>query len=52
MALIRGRFRFRILVQSARNIDLQKYLRQWMKCAPRPKGNIRVQIDIDPQSFL
>ena len=52
MALVRGRFRFRLLIQSARNTDLQNWLRQWMDIAPRPRGNIRVQIDIDPQSFL
>ncbi len=52
MALIRGRFRFRILVQSARQFDLQKYMRQWMDQAPKTRGNVRVQIDMDPQSFL
>ena len=52
MALVRGRFRFRILVRSERSTDLQKFLRQWMDCAPKTRGSIRVQIDVDPQSFL
>jgi len=52
MALIRGRFRFRILIQTGKGTDLQKWLRQWMQIAPKTRGSIRVQIDIDPQSFL
>jgi primosomal protein N' (replication factor Y) len=52
MALVRTRYRFRILVQAARTTDLQQFLRQWMAQAPKIRGNIRVQIDIDPQSFL
>ncbi|MCP5074994.1 MAG: primosomal protein N' [Rhodobacteraceae bacterium] len=52
MALIRGRYRFRILVQSARQIDLQNYMRKWIGQAPKTRGNVRVQIDMDPQSFL
>jgi primosomal protein N' (replication factor Y) len=52
MALVRGRFRFRILIQTNKGTDLQKWLRQWMDKAPKTRGSIRVQIDIDPQSFL
>jgi primosomal protein N' (replication factor Y) len=52
MALVRGRFRFRILIQPNKGTDLQKWLRQWMDKAPKTRGSIRVQIDIDPQSFL
>jgi primosomal protein N' (replication factor Y) (superfamily II helicase) len=52
LALIRGRYRFRLLVKSPRNFDLSAYLRQWMAAAPKPKGKIRLEIDVDPQSFL
>jgi primosomal protein N' (replication factor Y) len=52
LALIRGRHRFRLLVKSPRNFDLPAYLRQWMAAAPKPKGKIRLEIDVDPQSFL
>ncbi len=52
MALVRGRHRFRILVQAHRQLDLQNFLRQWMANAPRIRGSVRVQIDVDPQSFL
>jgi primosomal protein N' (replication factor Y) len=52
LALIRGRYRFRLLLKSPRNFDLSAYLRQWMAVAPKPKGKIRLEIDVDPQSFL
>jgi len=52
LAVIRGRFRFRLLVKAAREADLQAYLRLWLKEAPKPKGDVRLTIDIDPYSFL
>lgn len=52
LALVRGRYRFRILVKSPRNYDLSAYLREWMARAPKKKGNIKVEVDVDPQSFL
>jgi len=52
LALIRGRYRFRLLVKTEREVDLQGYLRAWMARCPKVKGNTRVTIDVDPQSFL
>lgn len=52
MALIRGRHRYRLLVHAPRVMDIQKWLRQWIAVAPKERGSIRVQIDVDPQSFL
>jgi primosomal protein N' (replication factor Y) (superfamily II helicase) len=52
LALIRGRYRFRLLVKTEREVDLQAYLRAWLARAPKPRGNVRVAIDVDPQSFL
>jgi primosomal protein N' (replication factor Y) len=52
LALIRGRYRFRLLVKSPRGFDLSAYLREWMSVAPKPKGKIRLEVDVDPQSFL
>ncbi len=52
LAVIRGRYRFRLLVKAAREADLQSYLRTWLAEAPKPKGDIRLNIDIDPYSFL
>jgi len=52
LALIRGRYRFRLLVKTEREVDLQAYLRGWMARCPKVRGNTRVSIDVDPQSFL
>jgi len=52
LAVIRGRYRFRLLVKAAREADLQAYLRLWLSEAPKPKGDVRLNVDIDPYSFL
>jgi primosomal protein N' (replication factor Y) len=52
LALIRGRYRFRLLVKSPRAFDLSAYLREWLAAAPKRKANIKLEADIDPQSFL
>ncbi|MCF4126514.1 primosomal protein N' [Methylobacterium sp. SyP6R] len=52
LALVRGRYRFRLLVKTEREIDLQSYLRDWLARGPKVRGNLRVGIDVDPQSFL
>ncbi|MFG1399589.1 primosomal protein N' [Roseixanthobacter pseudopolyaromaticivorans] len=52
LALLRGRHRWRLLVRSPRAFDLSAYLRRWRESAPKPTGNVRVAIDVDPLSFL
>jgi primosomal protein N' (replication factor Y) len=52
LALIRGRYRFRLLVKSPRAFDLSGYLRDWLAAAPKRTGNIKLDVDVDPQSFL
>ena len=52
LAVIKGRYRFRLLVKSQRNVDLSEYLREWLAAGPKTKGNLKLEIDVDPQSFL
>ncbi|AMJ61305.1 primosomal protein N' [Bosea sp. PAMC 26642] len=52
LAVLRGRHRMRLIVKTPREVNLQDYLRVWIKRAPKPKGSVRVAIDVDPQSFL
>ncbi|MEM7214718.1 MAG: primosomal protein N' [Pseudomonadota bacterium] len=52
LSLIRGRYRFRILIHTSRSFALQEWLRTWFRNTPRPRGSVRVQIDVDPQSFV
>ena len=51
IAVVRGRHRFRLLVKSPRPFDLSAYLRGWLTSAPKPRGNVRLEVDVDPQSF-
>ncbi len=51
IARIRGRHRMRLLVTAAREVRLQPALRAWL--APhRVTGDLRLSVDIDPQSFF
>jgi primosomal protein N' (replication factor Y) len=52
LALIRGRHRFRLLVQARSSGSMHDWLRQWLAAAPRTRGSVRVTVDVDPQSFL
>jgi len=52
LALVRGRHRLRLLVKALRGFDLSAYLREWLAAGPKPKGSIKLDIDVDPQSFL
>jgi primosomal protein N' (replication factor Y) len=52
LALLAGRHRFRLLVHGERGTDMQGFVRAMLAAGPRPRGSLRVQIDIDPQSFL
>jgi primosomal protein N' (replication factor Y) len=52
LALVRGRFRFRLLVKAPRGFDLSSWLRVWLADVPKPKGTLKLEIDVDPQSFL
>jgi primosomal protein N' (replication factor Y) len=52
LAVIKGRYRFRLLVKSQRNVDVSEYLREWLAAAPKTKGNLKLEVDVDPQSFL
>jgi primosomal protein N' (replication factor Y) (superfamily II helicase) len=51
LALLRGRYRFRFLVNARRSAPLQKVLREWISAHSFPSG-VRVGIDIDPYSFV
>src|SRR5690606_17342032 len=52
LALVAGRHRFRLLVHGERGSGLQTFLRALPKAGPPPRGSVRVQVDIDPQSFV
>lgn len=51
LSLLRGRHRFRLLINARRSAELQRYLREWLDPLEFPRG-VRVHIDIDPYSFV
>jgi primosomal protein N' (replication factor Y) len=52
LAVIRGRYRVRLLAEAPRATDLQAYVRSWLAAGPKLRGSLRIQVDVDPQSFL
>ena len=52
IALIRGRYRYRLLVHGQKRSDIQGFVRRMIESGPKPRGSVRVQVDIDPQSFM
>jgi len=50
VARIRGRFRVRFLVKSDKSTALQGALKAWLGAVKLP-ANLRITVDIDPQSF-
>jgi primosomal protein N' (replication factor Y) len=52
VSMVRGRHRIRLLAQSPRDFDLSGYVRFWLGSGPPAKGNLRVQVDIDPMTFM
>lgn len=51
LAFLRGRHRRRLLLQTERRIGLQEPLRQWL-AQVKPAAGVRIQIDVDPYSFM
>jgi primosomal protein N' (replication factor Y) len=51
MALLRGRYRYRLLLNARRSAELQRVIRDWLGALSFPQG-VRVGVDIDPYSFV
>ncbi len=51
MYRLRGKYRRRLLVRAEKNIDIQKSIEAWIDGLKIP-STVRVQVDIDPQSFF
>ncbi len=51
LAVLRGRHRRRFLVKADRTVNLQAVLRDWLGRV-RLGGSARLQVDVDPYSFL
>ncbi|WP_374531106.1 primosomal protein N' [Novosphingobium sp.] len=51
LALLRGRYRYRLLINARRSAKLQDVIREWLGALSFPQG-VRVSVDIDPYSFV
>jgi primosomal protein N' (replication factor Y) (superfamily II helicase) len=51
LAVLRGRHRRRFLLKTRRGINIQAVLREWVGKVKVP-ASVRVQVDVDPYSFL
>ncbi|RIV87544.1 primosomal protein N' [Aurantiacibacter zhengii] len=51
MALLRGRYRYRLLLNAKRSAELQQVIRDWLSRINHPPG-VRIGVDIDPYSFV
>ena len=51
LALLRGRFRRRLLLKARRDVAVQPVLREWLSRVEVP-SHVRVQVDVDPVGFL
>ena len=51
LSMLRGRYRYRLLVNARRSAGLQQMVREWLAKVEHPRG-VRIAIDIDPYSFV
>lgn len=51
LSLLRGRYRYRFLINARRSVQLQDVIRDWLNRIDHPPG-VRVAVDIDPYSFV
>ncbi|HSG33720.1 MAG TPA: primosomal protein N' [Sphingomonadaceae bacterium] len=51
LSLLRGRYRYRLLINARRSAQLQDVIRDWLGALEFPRG-VRVAVDIDPYSFV
>jgi primosomal protein N' (replication factor Y) len=51
LAMLRGRYRQRLLVHAARSLDVQDVIRDWLADVDW-SAKVRVSVDVDPYSFL
>lgn len=51
LALLRGQHRRRFLVKTGRDVNIQRFMQEWLSALAIPPA-VTVKVDIDPQSFF
>ena len=49
--MLRGKYRYRLLLKTLRNINIQVILKKWLKMINVSKS-VRIEVDINPYSFM
>ncbi|MCQ2734683.1 MAG: primosomal protein N' [Alphaproteobacteria bacterium] len=49
--LLRDKYRYRLMLKTSRNINIQKVLKEWLDMVNVP-SIVKVEVDIDPYSFM
>ena len=49
--MLRDKYRYRLMLKTRRNINIQNVLTEWLKMVRVP-STVRVEVDIDPYSFM
>ena len=49
--MLRGKYRYRLLLKTAKNIKIQAVLQEWLNKINCP-SSVRIEVDIDPYSFM
>ena len=50
MFVLRGKYRYRLLLKTNKNVKIQDVLREWLKRV-RVVNGVKVEVDVDPYSF-
>jgi primosomal protein N' (replication factor Y) len=51
LSLLRGRYRRRFMIRADKGVKMQALIHEWLSKVKTP-GSVRVQVDIDPYSFM
>jgi len=51
LSLLRGRYRYRLLLNARRSAEVQRVIRDWLGALSFPQG-VRIAVDVDPYSFV
>ena len=51
LSLLRGRYRRRFLIRADKGVKMQALIHDWLSKVKTP-GSVRIQVDIDPYSFM
>ena len=49
--MLRNKYRYRLLLKTSKNIKIQEVIKEWLKRVSAP-SNVRIEVDVDPYSFM